>query len=105
MIQLEIAYAPIGTYPWGDYFRDRLAEAGVPSRDGTSFGDVQTVILTVREDEIPRMVEVVYEAIDYANDQFEEHDLAAAREAIQRVAAREQAAAERRTHLNGLVEP
>jgi hypothetical protein len=105
LIRLEIAYAPIGPSPWGDYFGAKLAEAGIPSHGGMRFGDVQTVILTVSEDDVARMVDVVYEAIEYANDQFEKRDIAAAHEAIQRMAAREQAAAERRTHLNNVVAP
>lgn len=103
LVRLQIAYGPTGPDPWGNYLAEKLGSEGIPSFGSMDFGDVQTIILDVIEDDISRMVEVVYEAIAHANDRFEEHDLPAARAAIDRVAAREQAAAERRARIDNLV--
>lgn len=104
-IHLSIAFAPLAPSPWNGYFREKITEAGFRSYSTEIHGGINAGGITVQapEGDIARVVSAVDGAVDYANDEFEERDLRAARQALERMAAREQAAAEREARLNALI--
>jgi hypothetical protein len=100
-VRFGIAYGPTAPSPWGDYFREKLWAASFQNLQfhGQGGDDIEAITFDVNEEDIARMIGIVDEALKYANDQFEERDLADARAAIERVAA----AADRRAHFDDLV--
>lgn len=80
--EVTVKFAPSGPPFWKDHFRNKLDEFGFRFTQGKSGGQGETQILRCPEDMADRVTELLIEAIQYANDQFEELELAAARRAI-----------------------
>ena len=102
-IHLEIAYAPKPTpprHPWCEYFKKRLKEAAFNTRSFRSQGNVESLTLQVHRDDLEQTVAIVADAIEYANDQFEENELTRARAVRDLKLAAQKAAAEYQAQLD-----
>ncbi|MGY4652491.1 hypothetical protein [Mycobacterium sp. URHB0021] len=81
-VEVTVKFAPSGPPFWKDHFSNKLDEFGFRFTQGNSGGQGETQTLRCPEDMAARVNELLTEAIEYANDAFEGHELAAARRAI-----------------------
>jgi hypothetical protein len=81
-VEVTVKFAPAGPPFWKDHFRKKLDQNGFRFTSGNSGGRGETQTLRCPEDAAARVSDLLTEAIKYANDEFEEHELAAARRAI-----------------------
>jgi hypothetical protein len=103
-LTLEVSYmAPgAGTPMWDTHLWDKLKHCGFSQYSGTSGGAVVSKSLRCKEDEIPDVVAAFDKAIEYANDEFEANELAAARRSREAAEASAKQTTERQAYLDEL---
>jgi hypothetical protein len=101
-LRLEIFYAEAGAPMWHDYLGQKLSESGFGQRGGSSGGPVRSTTLECTEADIPRVIDAFEDAIEYANDQFEANELAAARRVVESAEDAARKAADRQAYLDEL---
>lgn len=87
-VEVTVKFAPSGPPFWKDHFRNKLQENGFRFIRGNSDGQHETQTLRCSGEVAARVSRLVHEAIEHANDEFEGHELAAARRAIANRSAR-----------------
>jgi hypothetical protein len=75
-MSVEVTFAPAGPPFWQDHFRTKLRESGFGELSGHSDGRHQSITLRCPAEQTERTGNLVDEAIDYANNQFEANELA-----------------------------
>jgi hypothetical protein len=98
-LRMNVSWSPTGPPPWWKLFAAKLRES-FPFQTTGEQGDVKWVFVDCREDDLERVVGAVDEAIEYANNQFEESVIKPLRAAQADVAASEKAAAEHQARLD-----
>lgn len=81
-LEVTVKFAPAGPPFWKDHLSNKLDEFGFRFTHGNSGGQGETQVLRCPKDMAERVRELLVEAIEYANNRFEESELAAARRAL-----------------------
>lgn len=87
-VTIEMPFRPAASAWWNDHLKDRLRELGFGETLMRSVGEHASIRLRCAEDHAAAVIGQMHDAIEFANDQFEATELAAARRAL---AAREAA--------------
>ncbi|MGV0646768.1 hypothetical protein ABQE44_25645 [Mycolicibacterium sp. XJ2546] len=82
-VEVTVKFKPKGPPFWKDHFRKKLDENGFGFTQGNSGGQGETQVFRCSEAVAARAGELLSEAIEYANGEFEERELAFARRALE----------------------
>ncbi len=81
-VEVQVAFSPAGPPFWENHFREKLAEYGFRITNGRSDSQGEKQTLRCPKELSERVGGLLAEAIEHANSHFEEHELAAARRAL-----------------------
>ncbi|MBI5337086.1 MAG: hypothetical protein HZB45_05310 [Mycolicibacterium rufum] len=81
-VEVEVSFFPAAPPFWKDHFRDKLDEHGFRFTRSSSGGRGETQTLHCPGELTERVGDLLRDAIEYANDRFEQHELAAAQRAL-----------------------
>lgn len=82
-LEVSVTYIPKSPPFWHSYFREKLAESGLRYTGGRSQYERTDRFLCPSDVDVADLGDVFDAAIGYANDRFEEKELAAARRALE----------------------
>ena len=80
--RIAVTFKPSAPPFWGDHFRERLAESGIQTTGGRSGQGGQTITMRCSPTALETVADRIDAAITYANDRYEQNELAAARRAL-----------------------
>lgn len=81
-VDVRVSFTPAGPPFWKDYLSNKLKQFGFRFTHGNSGGQGETQNLRCPADMAERVGELLADAIQYANDEFEGNELGAARRAL-----------------------
>lgn len=101
-VRIEMPYKPAAPPWWDEHLKRRLREHGFGDFVMRSVGEHASVAVECSEDAAAESISAIHDAIEFANDQFEATELAAAQRAMEQRAADLGTAQNRRTQINDI---
>lgn len=99
-VTIEMPFSPTAPTWWNEHLKGRLREFGFGETLMRSVGEHASIRLRCAEDNAAAVIGQIHDAIEFANDQFEAIELAAARRALVARDADTHARAEHQRKLN-----